>query len=372
VTRAHTVRYPAIRATSRIVIRRGALDALGRLTCAATSAERVVLVTDSHVGPLHGARARVSLRRSGIAVDVVVIPAGESSKSAGRLVALWETFARLGLGRRAAVVALGGGVVGDLAGFAAATWLRGVPWVVVPTSLLAQVDASVGGKTAIDLEGGKNLAGAFHQPALVVADPELLSTLPARQRRAGLAEVAKMGMAVDAGLFAWLERHATALRDGRAASLEAAVRRAVAAKLAIVRRDPWEREGGPRTALNYGHTLAHAIEAANGYARVLHGEAVAVGMRAAAELSVRVAGLPEASRVRQDALLDALGLPRRMPPTRWGALRDAMGRDKKRSTSSVRWVLTPRIGHASVPRPIATHLVRAVVLRLGARAGSLR
>jgi 3-dehydroquinate synthase len=264
------------------------------------------------------------------------------------------------------LVALGGGVVGDLGGFAAATWLRGVTWVGVPTTLLAQVDSSVGGKTGVDLTAGKNLVGAFHQPVLVVADPDTLATLPARQLRAGLAEVVKMGMAVDAPLFRWTERHAEALRAGDPATLTAAVRAAVAVKARVVRRDQREREGGARAALNLGHTLGHAIETAQDYRGVLHGEAVAVGMRAAANLSVRLAGLPERDRLRLEDVLDRLGLPRRMPPTPAARLHAAMRLDKKRA-GRVRWVLTPRIGHASVPRPIDRRLVQAAMLEVGAR-----
>ena len=362
------VRFADPPATSRFVIRRGSLDALGALTRDTTRAERVAVVTDPRVGRLYGARARVSLRRAGLRAEIVVVPHGERAKSVDVLAGLWDAFARLGLGRRDGVVGLGGGVVLDLAGFAAATWLRGVRWVGVPTSLLAQVDASVGGKTAVDLPQGKNLAGAFHHPALVVIDAEVLATLPARQVRAGLAEVVKMGMAVDAGLFRWLERHADDLAAADLTGLERAVERAVAAKLAVVRRDPREREGGARTALNYGHTLGHAIEAASGFRGLHHGEAVAVGMRAAAELSMRVAGLDPRARARQDALLDRLGLPRRMPPTPIARVLRAMASDKKGRGSEIRWVLTPQMGRASVPRPIASQLVKAVVLRLGARS----
>jgi 3-dehydroquinate synthase len=368
VPRDVTVRFPAEVPTSRILIGRGSFETLGRRIARATGARRVALVTDARVGRLHGRRALDSLRRAGLSAGLVAVPQGERAKSVGRLEGLWRAFARLGIGRRDAVVALGGGVVGDLAGFAAATWLRGVPWVAVPTSLVAQVDASVGGKTAVNLDAGKNLVGSFHQPSAVVVDPELLSTLPRRHLRAGLAEVVKMGMAVDARLFRWVERHAVRLRSGEPATLETAVRLAIAAKLRAVRRDVREREGGARTALNYGHTLGHAIEAAWGYRRVLHGEAVAIGMRAAAQLSVQVVGLAPGARDRQDALLDALGLPQGMPPTRLSLLWRAMEHDKKRSRERVRWVLTPRMGHASLPRPIAPRMVRAVVLRLGARA----
>lgn len=368
VPRDLQIRYPHIVSASRILIGRGVLDRLGRRTRQATGAKRVVLITDTRVGRLYGRRARASLRGAGLSVATITVPAGETAKSTRQLSRLWQVFGRLGIGRRDAVVALGGGAVGDLAGFAAASWLRGVPWVNAPTTLLAQVDASVGGKTAVNLSAGKNLVGAFHQPAAVVADLDTLATLPARQIRAGLAEVAKMGMAVDATLFRWVERHAGTLRHGEPRALEEAVRRAVRAKLRVVRRDVLEREGGARTALNYGHTLGHAIEAARGYRGMLHGEAVAIGMRAAAALSEQLAGLAPATRARHDALLDALGLPRRMPSTSLPRLLRALGHDKKRAAGQVRWVLTPRMGHASLPRPIASRLVQVIALRLGARA----
>jgi len=256
-------------------------------------------------------------------------------------------------------------VVGDLAGFAAATWLRGVPWVAVPTTLLSQVDSSIGGKTAVDLPEGKNLAGAFHQPAGVLIDAETLETLASRQVRAGLAEVVKMGMAVDAALFRWCERERDALAGGLPSALAQAAERAVRAKAGVVRRD--EREAGPRTALNFGHTTGHALEAALGYRKLLHGEAVALGMRVAARLSVSEAGLADRDRARLEALLDRLRLPRRLPPLAVRALLAAMRHDKKRTRAGVRWVLTPRVGFASVPRLISGRLVRAALLAAGAR-----
>jgi 3-dehydroquinate synthase len=352
---------------SRVRIARGALDALGRTVRGATGARRVALVTDRTVAALHGARAMRSLRGVGLSVEPIVVPAGERSKQPRRLEALWEAFGRAGLDRRDAVVALGGGVVGDLAGFAAATWLRGVPWIGVPTSLIAQVDSGIGGKTGVDLASGKNLVGAFHPPAAVLVDPDLLATLPDRHRRAGLAEVVKTGMAVDAALFRWLERHAGALAAGRGSALTQVVARTLRAKARVVRADEREREGGGRTALNYGHTLGHAIEAARGYRGILHGEAVAIGMRAAGRLSVEVAGLSASSLERQDALLDGFGLPRRMPGTPIGRLMAAMAHDKKRSRGEIRWVLTPRVGHASVPHPVDSRLVRATLREFGAQ-----
>jgi 3-dehydroquinate synthase len=241
-----------------------------------------------------------------------------------------------------------------------------VALVQVPTTLLAQVDASVGGKTAVDLPIGKNLVGAFHQPRGVLVDPRVLATLPARHRANGLAEVVKTGFAVDAALFRWAERHADALAAGDLAALEQAVVRSIRAKARVVRADEREREGGGRTALNFGHTLGHAIEAAHGYRGPLHGEAVAVGMRVAAALSEEHAGLSARDRSRLERLLDRLGLPRRMPPTRLADLLLAMARDKKRARPGVRWVLTPKMGHASVPRLISGRRIRAALLAAGA------
>jgi 3-dehydroquinate synthase len=329
---------------------------------------RVALVSDANVAALWGERVRRALTGSGFAVEPLVVPAGETTKSLRHLGRLWDLLARIGHDRQGVVVALGGGVVGDLAGFAAASWLRGVEWVAVPTSLLAQVDSSVGGKTGIDLPAGKNLAGAFHQPRLVVIDPGVLSTLPERHLRAGLAEVIKCGMAVDAGLFTWLEAHAERLLAREPAALTEAIRRSVRVKAAVVRADEHERPGGARTALNYGHTVGHALETCLGYRRLLHGEAVAVGMRIAAGLSEALAGLPASDRTRQDRLLDRVGLSARIPGVAVGALLDAMARDKKRRNGMIRWVLTPRLGHASVPRLIPGRRVAAALIHAGARA----
>lgn len=372
VSRDLVLEFPGRPVRSRVVIARGALARLGPFVRSLTRARHVVLVTDRRVAGLHAAAAERSLRGAGIAVDRLVVPAGEAAKRAGVLERVWESLARCGLGRDGAIVALGGGVVGDLAGFAAATWLRGVPWVAVPTTVLAQVDASVGGKTAIDLAAGKNLVGTFHQPAGVLADPDTLLTLPARQRRNGLAEVVKTGFIADAALWRWLEARLDELDAGEPAVLAGAVTRSVAAKARIVQADERERAGGGRTALNFGHTLAHAIEATLGYRRLLHGEAVAIGMRAAAWLSVRVAGLAPESHIRLEAALDHLGLPVTMPPLAMTDLLAAMRHDKKRAHGEVRWVLTPRIGDASVPRAVESRLVRAALALAGARTSRVR
>jgi 3-dehydroquinate synthase len=392
------ISYSGARHTTRVRIAPGSLDALGAFVRRVSGARAAALVSDERVAALYAERALRSLRKAGVTATLITIPHGERSKRPRTLEALWGAFDAMGLGRRDAVIALGGGVVGDLAGFAAATWLRGVPWIGVPTTVIAQVDSALGGKTGIDLAGGKNLAGAFHQPLALLVDPRVLATLSPRERRAGLAEVVKMGMACDAPLFRWTERHAAALAAGDLAALAGAVARALAVKARVVRADEREREGGPRTALNFGHTLGHALEAAHGYRGMLHGEAVAIGMRAAAALSVRVMRLKAADHERLERVLDRLGLPARMRGTRLGALVPALRSDKKRAPArgprgaasprekarhgrgvtprdgewhtmsrEVRWVLTPRIGHASVPRLVSGRLLRAVLIEAGAR-----
>lgn len=360
-----TLRFSAPRMVSRIEIARGCRSKLGALTRPITPSRRVALVSEPRVAALYAGDALRSLARAGIAASLVTVPHGERAKSPRVLERLWRIFSELDLDRGAAIVALGGGVVGDLAGFAAATWLRGVPWVCVPTSLLSQVDSSVGGKTAVDLPAGKNLVGAFHQPALVIADPDVLATLPRRHLRAGLAEVVKTGMAVESSLFSWIERHLEPLgANDRGAWLEV-VRRSVRAKARVVAAD--ERESGPRTALNFGHTLGHALEAVSGFS-MLHGEAVAIGMRVAGALSVREAKLPARDFQRLVALLEAFGLPDRIPDVPVDRLMEAMVQDKKRRNGRVRWVLTPRVGHASVPRLISGRLLEAALIEAGARA----
>jgi len=363
------LRYPASGTLCRIRVARGGLSGLGPWTKRTTGAHRVAVVSDHHVSALFGESAVRGLRRSGIDAALVTVPAGERTKSVLHLERLWRQFSEIGLVRSDAIVAMGGGVVGDLAGFAAATWLRGVPWVNVPTSVVAQVDSAIGGKTAIDVAGGKNLAGSFHQPAGVLIDPDALVTLPDREFRAGLAEVVKTGMAVDAGLFRWLERHAGHVLAREPDALLEIVRRAVRAKSRVVIGDEREREAGGRTALNFGHTVGHGLESVFGLRRLRHGEAVAIGMHVAAILSASVAGLPLAEQERLDALLERLGLPIAIPPgVRVAVLGAAIRRDKKRDRSGTRWVLTPRVGHASVPRLISGRRVRAALCEAGAWA----
>ena len=341
----------------------GLLDTLGTQMAAVpvcAAARRVALVTDSNVGPLYAVRAKASLVAAGFSVSEITLPAGEATKSPEVLSELWQAFAQLGLTRADCVVALGGGVVGDVAGFAAATYMRGIPVVQVPTTLLAAVDASVGGKTAVNLPQGKNLAGAFHQPAYVMCDVDSLTTLPEIQWRCGLGEVVKTALITDDESLFWLDGNAEDLRDVSAAVdapelVMEMIARAVVAKADVVGRDPTETRG-LREVLNYGHTLAHAWEREAGLGNVGHGIAVAQGMRLAARLSVRLCGLDVGVLEAQNALLDTLGLPvQKMEGVDVTSLLAAMQKDKKNRSGEVRMVLLRDVGDVVVqPVPLAT------------------
>jgi 3-dehydroquinate synthase len=301
-----------------------------------------VLVSDENVGAIYTGPASESLFRAGFSTRTVLIPAGEQYKTIDTVIRLWEGFLEAGLERGGPVVALGGGVVGDLAGFAAATYQRGVPWIGLPTSLLAMADASLGGKTGADLPQGKNLIGAFHPPQLVLADPQALSSLPDGELRSGMAEVVKAGIIGDPQLFALCARGWEAVE----ADWVGVVRRAVAVKIAAIQADPYEK--GRRAALNLGHTFGHALETVTGY-RIRHGEAVSIGMVLAARLSERL-GLaqPGLAEVISAALTD-LGLPVKIPDgVDLGAMDTAMRVDKKRARGITRFVLPRAIGDVVV------------------------
>jgi 3-dehydroquinate synthase len=325
---------------------------------------RCVVISDRRVAPLYGHTVLRSLRERGFEVVPITVPSGESTKCLDVVGHCYRKLAAHRIERSSFVVALGGGVVGDLAGFVAATYLRGLAYVQVPTTLLAQVDSSVGGKVGINLKEAKNLVGAFHQPRLVVCDLATLATLPAREYRSGLAEVIKYGIIRDATLFALLERRMGALVRRDRAWLGPVVARSCAIKAQVVGKD--ELEGGPRAILNYGHTLGHAIEATSGYGTWLHGEAVAVGMIAAARLSRERVGLPEASVERIHGLVASAGLPTGLPPKAANAdrLLRAMALDKKAAGGEVRFVLNRRIGQAIYGQRVPTELVRQEITRL--------
>jgi 3-dehydroquinate synthase len=325
-----------------VVIGRGVLGDAGELVRGVAPGRRVAVVTDETVRGLFGARVSEGLRGAGYDVVEIAIAPGERSKSWDVAGDVLESLAEARLDRTDTVVALGGGVVGDLAGFAAATYLRGVRFVQIPTTLLAQVDSSVGGKTGVDLRAGKNLAGAFKQPAIVLADTDTLRSLPDTEWKSGLAEVAKSAVIDGDDFTAWIEANAAALVGDDPDAVEEAVRRSVQFKSRVVSTD--EKEEGVRECLNYGHTLAHAIENVAGYGVIPHGLAVAEGMRFAVRLAVEVAGAPDALVARQDAMLDSLGLP--ALPNSWEAseILGAMHSDKKARSGAVRFVLADSVG----------------------------
>lgn len=338
-----------------ILVSPGILDRAGEEIGARAPGDRILVVTDEHVAPLYGARLGRSLRRAGYRVRPFVMKPGESRKSLATIRKLYDAFAAGGADRSTAVVALGGGVVGDAAGFAAATWYRGIPLVQVPTTLLAQVDSSVGGKTGVNLPEGKNLVGAFHQPILVLADPDCLRTLPDREFAAGLGEVVKYGMIRDEPFFRTLERRSGAIRERDPEEMGRVVERCCRRKAEYVAADELDL-AGRRAHLNYGHTFGHAVESATGYRRYRHGEAVALGMTAASRVSVLLGDLTEEERRRLVDLLRFFRLPTGGVPARPADLLARFRKDKKNRSGRVRIVLTKGIGSAivseSVPRPL--------------------
>ena len=346
--------------TYPVVVGGGVLAQLGGRMAALGLAGRCMLVTNDRVDALHGDAARASLRAAGFDPVTVVLPDGEQHKTVASLERVWDAALGAGVERRTPVVALGGGVVGDVAGFAAATLLRGLPVVQVPTTLLAMVDSAIGGKTGVNHAVGKNLIGAFHQPRLVLADIAVLRTLPRRELLAGLAEVVKYGAIADAALFAELEARLDALLAGEAAALIAAVAASARQKAGVVGRDERE-ETGERATLNFGHTVGHALEVCTGYARWLHGEAVAIGMVAAARVSRALGHCDDASVERLQALLERAGLPVALPSdVDRDALARAMRGDKKSAGGRIAFVALETIGRVRlVPlesTTIAKHL----------------
>jgi 3-dehydroquinate synthase len=327
------------------------------------AAAKLLVVTDEVVAPLWLPRLEQGL--AGRVFAKCVLPGGEEQKTLGNVAGIIDALVAARLHRDGMVLALGGGVIGDIAGFAAASYQRGIAFVQLPTTLLAQVDSAVGGKTGVNHPGGKNLIGAFHQPSAVITDTDTLATLPDRELRAGYAEIVKAALVADADFFRWLESNSTALLAREPDALAHAIRRACEIKAAIVAED--EREEGRRALLNLGHSFGHAIEAGAGYGLVLHGEAVAAGLVLAAEFSVRMGRLPggEAQRIRE--LLAAAGLP--VDPPRLGRQRmlDLMGMDKKVADGQLRLVLLDSIGAAIVSTDYPRDALEAL---LAERAGA--
>ena len=344
-----------------ITIGPGLLDD-GALLGSGLRGRHVLLISDGNVAPLYADRITRALRaaRPDARIDGYLLPPGEASKTLAHFAEAIDALAATGATRDACVVALGGGVVGDLAGFVAACWMRGIDCMQIPTTLLAMVDSSVGGKTAVDLPQGKNLVGAFHPPRAVIADTEALLTLPPRELRAGLAEVVKYGAIRDAAFLDWLEAQADALLAGDDAALAEAIARSCRHKAEIVERDPFER--GERALLNFGHTFGHAIEAEQGFGGLNHGEAVAVGMVLAARLSARRGLSADADAERLAALLARFGLPVGLPdgldPV---ALLERMRLDKKAAADGLRFVLWDGVGAARVVAGVPDEAVLAVL-----------
>lgn len=344
-----------------IVIAPGALSQLGERLCLLRPGSKAAIISDDRVEKLHGAAIRAAVNEQLPLAANITVPAGERSKSFAELERVVHGLLDAGLERRDVVIAFGGGVVGDLAGFAAAILHRGITLVQVPTTLLAQVDSAVGGKTGIDTSHGKNLVGAFHQPALVLSDTLLLDTLPEREMRAGYAETVKYGLIDDAPFFAWLEGAWREIMAGGPARIRA-VATGCRAKARIVAAD--EREAGQRALLNLGHTFAHALETATGHSeRLLHGEAVAIGMVMAFGLSAELGRCDPAVEARLARHLAAVGLPTKLsqidaplPPAE--RMIEMMLRDKKTSGGRLTFILAENIGQAFVARDVATDKLR--------------
>lgn len=329
---------------------------LGRL-CKFTHA---VVITDTNVAQFHARRVANSLGGMGARIDEEVIEAGEASKSVANANRLWQQLLQHKADRKSVVVAVGGGVIGDLAGFVAATYARGLAFFQVPTTLLAHVDSSVGGKVGVNLPNAKNMVGAFWQPLGVLIDTAALDTLPDREYRAGLAEVVKYGVILDAEFFTYLEEHAADLNARRPDVLRYVIARCCRLKADVVERD--ERETtGLRAVLNYGHTFAHAIEAEAGYGEFLHGEAVSIGMLAASQLAERLGRVDRRLTERQRELLQQLGLPVTMPALAPDVLLAAMRLDKKVAHGRLRFVLPTRMGHVELVADVPEDEVLAVL-----------
>ena len=348
-----------------IIIGRGRLGSLGEKIAALRPGAKAAIVSDEIVARHHLAATEAALAAAGIGTTSVTVPAGESSKSFAMLERVCEALIAARIERADVVVALGGGVIGDLAGLAAALVRRGLDYVQVPTTLLAQVDSSVGGKTAIDSTHGKNLIGAFHQPVLVLADTALLDTLPERQFRAGYAEVVKYGLLGDPGFFAWLEANWRELFAGGAAR-EHAIAVSCRMKAAIVARD--EREHGERALLNLGHTFGHALEAAAGFSdRLLHGEAIALGMTLAFAFSAKRGLLPRSEAERVERHLAAVGLPTHLFSVRGGPpdadrLMELIAQDKKVKRGRLTFILARAVGASFVAPDVDAAEVRAFLV----------
>jgi 3-dehydroquinate synthase len=342
----------------------GTLADARRLISPGAAPGALFVITHPAVQRLHGEALRAGL--APLAPETILVPAGERHKTLRRAALLYDELLARGADRRSIIIAFGGGVVGDLAGFVAATYMRGIAYVPVPTTLLAQVDASVGGKVAVDHPQAKNLIGCFYQPRLVIADADTLRTLSRRDYVAGLAEVVKHGLIADASLFAWMEENASAITRRLPDPIVHMVRRSCEIKAGVIAQD--ERESGLRATLNLGHTVGHALETLTRYRDLRHGEAVAIGMVAAARLAAAVGVFPAADAERIERLLSRLGLPTRLPDVNAGDMVRTMSADKKSAAGRPRFVLPRAIGQVEFGREVPLETLRHVLGQLGAAA----
>jgi len=346
-----------------IVIENNIIAEAGKLISETIKGRRCLVVTDRNTGPKYGPRLAKSLQAAGFDGSLAELPPGEVTKALKVTEFVYDRCLDAALDRDSCLIALGGGVIGDLTGFAAATFYRGISFVQIPTTLLAMVDAAIGGKTGVDHPRAKNAIGAFHQPKIVLIDPSSLVTLPDRELKAGLAEVIKYGVIDDVALFDFVEKNIQPLLAKDADALAHIIERSASIKARIVSEDEYELAGGPRALLNFGHTFAHAIEAATNYQGYLHGEAVAIGMAMAAELSVQMQLLSRAERDRLIALIAAAGLPTKLrasdPDT--AALYPILFKDKKVASGKLRFIVAEKMGKAKVVTDVAEKMVKDVL-----------
>ena len=356
------ISVPLPQSPYEIVTNPGNLPKLGEYLTRLKLGKKILLLSNPEIFDYYGETSLNSLKKSGFEVSVHLIPAGETNKTLEAIAKIYDTALEKRLERSSTMVALGGGVVGDMTGFAASSWLRGINFVQVPTTLLAMVDASIGGKTGVNHPQGKNLIGAFYQPRLVFIDPLVLKTLPEREFRAGMAEVIKYGIIWDADLFEQLEQAKSLknLADLPESLLEMIITRSCQAKVDVVSQD--EKESGIRAILNYGHTLGHAVESLTGYSQVNHGEAVAIGMVAAGKIAVKMGLWNEKDAQRQMVLIEKTGLPTQIPShLDPNVIIDILQTDKKVKAGKVRFILPTAIGKVIITDEVTTEILQLIL-----------
>ena len=340
-----------------IIINDGILSRSGSIISALPLQKKAAVITNTTIAPLYLSALRKSLKEAAFSVSEIIIPDGEEHKNLAQMEKIYNALLSFNLDRNSFLIALGGGVVGDITGFAAATFLRGIPFVQIPTTLLAQVDSSVGGKTGVNLPGGKNMVGAFYQPGIVIIDPQVLTTLPARELMAGMAEVIKYAVISDAGFFSYLQGASEKALRLDPATLSYVIKTCCAIKASITSKD--ETEKGIRSFLNFGHTIGHAVEALTSYRQYAHGEAVAMGMAAAAKLSSAWGYCPDAAYQQVKALLEQYGLPAALPSFPLDDYIASMLKDKKKSGDSIQMVLMHEIGKVVLEKISVSNLQQA-------------